>query len=313
MALLYEYGVAHVGAYQQAAGLIHPLATDFAGISLKARLRGQEPDEIEQPEPTKRGRRRKSDEAFEGEHDGHLQERNTRPRIVEEVELGRGGNHDDAHIMFDDNSVPEIGMDAVPPMEDRHSSSMMPWSRPGSAVPGSSVRGSAQKPKSAPSPLFSRGGAMGAIYRHSDPAEPLFGMDDFGSQDSSFHLGGPVGPLDYERDNATQFSTQGLDVTSQDFLGYVAEQAAKTGVVHGQDRKNRRWIEFEELAEPTTHPKAVAAQAFLHVLSLAMKNVISVLQEGAAAMEPFGAIHIGLNASVNEMLEAPLESEDELA
>ncbi|KAL7800015.1 Rec8 like domain-containing protein [Trichoderma ceciliae] len=314
IALLYEYGVAHVGAYQQTAGLVHPLAADFSGISLKARLQGQEPDEIEEHKPRKRGRRRKSDEAFEEEHDGHLEARNTRPRIVEDVELGRGENgdkHDDAHIIFDDHSVPEIGMDAAPPMEDRHSSSMMPWSRPGSAVPGSSVRGSAQKPKTAPSPLFSRGSALGAIDRHSDPAEPLFGMDDFGSQDSSFQLGGPVGPLDFGRGNNTQFSTEGLDVTSQNFLGYVAEQAAKTGVVLGRGPKNRRWVEFEELAEPGTHSKAVAAQAFLHVLSLATKNVISVHQEGAAAMEPFGAIRIGMNA--NEMYGAQMESEDELA
>lgn len=315
MALLYDYGVAHVGAYQKAAGLVHPLASDFAGISLKSRLQGHEPDEMEQPEPRKRGRRRKSDEAFEDEHD--FEERNTRPRITEDVELGRGetrDTHDDAHIMFDDHSVPEIGMDAVPPMEDRHSSSVMPWSRPGSAVPGSSVRGSAQKSKAAPSPLFTRGSALGAIDRHSDPAEPLFGMDDFGSQDSSFQLGGPVGPLDFDRDNNTQISTQGLDVTSQNFLGYVTEQAAKTGVTQGRDPKNRPWIEFEELAEPNIHSKAVAAQAFLHVLSLATKNVISVHQEGAAAMEPFGAIRIGINAAISdEMYEAQTESDDELA
>ncbi|KAH8131808.1 hypothetical protein FP744_10003284 [Trichoderma asperellum] len=311
MALIYDYGVARVGAYHQTEGLIHPLAADFSGISLKARLQGKEPDEIEQLEPVKRGRRRKSDEAFEDEHGAD--ERTAKQRVIEEVELGRGGNHDEAHIMFDDNSVPEIGMDAPPPMEDHHSSSAMPWSRPGSAVPGSSVRGSAQKPRTAPSPLFGRGSALNAIDRHSDPAEPLFGMDDFGSHDSSFQLGGPVGPLDYDRDNATQFSTQGLDVTSQDFLGYVAEQAAKTGVVYGRDKKHRRWIEFEELAEPTTHPRAVAAQAFLHVLSLASKNVISVHQEGVAAMQPFGALHIGINASVDKMFDTQMESEDELA
>lgn len=311
MALLYDYGVARVGAYHQAEGLIHPLAADFTGISFKAHIQGKEPDEIEQPEPVKRGRRRKSDEAFESEHGAD--ERNTKQRVIEEFELGRGGNHDEAYIMFDDNSVPEIGMDAAPPMDDRHSSSMMPWSRPGSAVPGSSVRGSAQKPKAAPSPLLGRGSTLSAIDRHSDPAEPFFGMDDFGSHDSSFELGGPVGPLDYDRDNATQFSTQGLDVTSQDFLGYVSEQAAKTGVVYSQDKKHRQWIEFKELAEPITHPRAVAAQAFLHVLSLASKNVISVHQEGAAAMQPFGAIHIGINASANEMFETQVESEDELA
>lgn len=311
MALLYDYGVARVGSYHQAEGLIHPLAAEFSGISLKARLQGKEPDEIEMLEPTKRGRRRKSDEAFEGEHGA--EERNTKQRVVEEVELGRGGNHDEAHIVFDDDSVPEIGMDAAPPMEDRHSSSMMPWSRAGSAVPGSSVRGSAQKPKTAPSPLLGRGNALSAIDRHSDPAEPFFGMDDFGSHDSSFQLGGPVGPLDYDRDNITQFSTQGLDVTSQDFLGYVTEQAAKTGVVYGRDKKHRRWIEFKELAEPFTHPRVVAAQAFLHVLSLASKNVISVHQEGAANMQPFGAIHIGINASVDEMFDTQMESEDELA
>ncbi|PTB67913.1 hypothetical protein BBK36DRAFT_1194238 [Trichoderma citrinoviride] len=311
MALLYEYGVAHVGAYHQKAGLAHPLATEFAGISLKARLQGQEPDEFEQTEPTKRGRRRKSDEAFEGEQEGG--DRNTRPRTTEDVELGRGENHntdDDAHIMFDDNSVPEIGMEAAPPMEDRHSSSVMPWSRPGSAVPGSSVRGSAQKSKVAPSPLFNRGSALGGIDRHSDPAEPLLGMDDFGSQDSSFQMGGPVGPLDFDQVNNTQVSAQGLDVTSQNFLGYVTEQAEKTGVTHSRDPRNRRWIDFEELADPSTHTKAIAAQAFLHVLSLATKNIISVRQDGAAAMQPFGTLRIGIKP-VSEGVYA--ESDDELA
>ncbi|KAL7930034.1 Rec8 like domain-containing protein [Trichoderma chlorosporum] len=314
LALLYDYGVAHVGMYQNAAGLVHPLAADFVGISLKARLQGQEPDEIEQSEPKKRGRRRKSDEAFEDERAS--EDRNTKQRMTEEVELGRGENrdpHDDAHIIFDDHSMPEIGMDAAPPMEDRHSSSVMPWSRPGSAVPGSSVRGSAQKSKVTPSPLFNRGSALGIIDRHSDPAEPLFGMDDFGSQDSSFQLGGPVGPLDFDQNN-TQVSTQGLDVTSQNFLEYVTEQASKAGVVHGRDQKNRRWIEFEELADPSTHSKAVAAQAFLHVLSLATKNVISVHQDGAAAMEPFGAVRIGISATVSgELYATQAESEDELA
>ncbi|KAL7816350.1 hypothetical protein V8C44DRAFT_322459 [Trichoderma aethiopicum] len=311
MALLYEHGVAHVGAYHRKAGLEHPLATEFAGISLKARLQGQEPDEVEQYEPVKRGRRRKSDEAFEGEQgDG---DRNTRPRTTEEVELGRGEDHnahDDAHIMFDDNSMPEIGMEAAPPMEDRHSSSMMPWSRPGSAVPGSSVRGSAQKSKVAPSPLFNRGSALGVIDRHSDPAEPLFGLDDFGSQDSSFQMGGPVGPLDFDQGNDTQASTQGLDVTSQNFLEYVTEQAEKTGVTHSRDPRNRRWIEFEELADPSTHTKAIAAQAFLHVLSLATKNVVSVRQDGVAAMQPFGTLRIGIKPA-SEGVYA--ESDDELA
>ncbi|KAL6820991.1 Rec8 like domain-containing protein [Trichoderma sp. SZMC 28015] len=314
MALLYDYGIAHVGAYQNAAGLVHPLAADFVGISLKARLQGREPDEIEQSEPKKRGRRRKSDEAFEDERNS--EERNIKQRVDEEVELGRGENrdiHDDAYIMFDDHSIPEIGMDAAPPMEDRHSSSMMPWSRPGSAVPGSSVRGSAQKSKVTPSPLFNRGSALGMIDRHSDPAEPLFGMDDFGSHDSSFQLGGPVGPLDFDQDN-TQVSTQGLDVNSQNFMEYVTEQAAKTGVIHDRDPKGRRWIKFEELAETGTHSKAVAAQAFLHVLSLATKRIISVHQEGAAAMEPFGTIRIGINATLGgEIDDAEMESEDELA
>ncbi|PTB50242.1 hypothetical protein M431DRAFT_125136 [Trichoderma harzianum CBS 226.95] len=314
MALLYDYGIAHVGAYQNAAGLVHPLAADFVGISLKARLQGREPEEIEQSEPKKRGRRRKSDEAFEDEQ--NAEERNMKQRVDEEVELGRGENrdiHDDAYIMFSDHSIPEIGMDAAPPMEDRHSSSMMPWSRPGSAVPGSSVRGSAQKSKVTPSPLFNRGSALGMIDRHSDPAEPLFGMDDFGSHDSPFQLGGPVGPLDFDQDN-TQVSTQGLDVNSQNFLEYVTEQAAKTGVIHDRDPKGRRWIKFEELAETGTHSKAVAAQAFLHVLSLATKKIISVQQEGAAAMEPFGTIRIGINASISaEMQDAEMESEDELA
>ncbi|KAK5991109.1 Meiotic recombination rec8-like protein [Cladobotryum mycophilum] len=313
LALLYGNGIADIGAYQVAAGFAHPLATDFSGTPLKLRLKGQEPDEFE-PEfeaKKKKGRRRKSDEAFDGQEEIDRDRHNTRRRVDEEAERGRGDDHmGDAQLVFGDDLVPEIGMDAAPPMEDRHSSSVMPQSRAGSVVPGSSVRGSAQKLKTAPSPLLGKGNVLGSIHRYSDPADEASVLGHFRSQDSSFVLGGPVSFLDLPAENDTQPSVEALDVASQNFLSYAIEEASKKGTTRNLGQKSRRWIEFEELAHPTTHSKGSAAQSFLHVLSLASKSTISVEQDGADRMKPFGAIRIGID--VPEVEEQP-ESEDELA
>lgn len=89
--------------------------------------------------------------------------------------------------------------------------------------------------------------------------------------------------------NESQMS--GLDAASQQFLTYALGQATHD---HKADAKGRRWVQFEQFAQPGVHNKQVAAQAFLHVLSLASKNAVSVEQDGADNAIPFGAIHIGL-------------------
>lgn len=165
-------------------------------------------------------------------------------------------------------------MDAPAAMGDRHSSTIMPWSRPASVVPGSSARGSAQKAlnQPAPSPLFSRG--SGGLF---DPrSDAWVGSDNFGSetQDSSTTVSG---------------------VSTQQFLNYTMEEAEKAT---GTTDNGRRWVEFKQLANPDIHDKQVAAQAFLHILCLATKGAIAVHQDGEESLQPFGTIHIGIHASV---------------
>lgn len=292
LAFIYGNRIAGIGIAKDVLGVAHPLAEEFAGKGLKARLHGLDPDDIDFGVAEKRGRRRKSPEAFgdeQAEEDGR---RNVRRRVDEEAELGRGDGQGDGELLvFGDESAPEVGMDAAAPLDDRRSSSMMPWSRPGSVVRG---QGSAQKAAPSPSPLHGRGSVIGSIERHSDPAGTPLGAAGFGSQDSSFDFGGASGALDFGRGIDTQASGAGLDIASQDFLGFATEQAGERGVTRDGDKEDRRWIEFDELANPETHSKAVAAQAFLHVLSLATKNAIAVEQVGAESMVPFGTIRIGI-------------------
>lgn len=79
-----------------------------------------------------------------------------------------------------------------------------------------------------------------------------------------------------------------LDASNQKFLGYALVAAGEV------DKKGKKWIEFERLADPKVHNRTVAAQAFLHVLSLATKNAVSVKQDGALEAVAFGTIHIGV-------------------
>lgn len=299
LAFVYGSGIANVGIL--GGWMHHPLAEVFSGKALKAGLRGLLPEEIEdEPEngTEKRGRRRKASESFEEEEEDD--QRRVKARVEDGVELGRGDQPDlGEQLMLGDDTAPEIGMDAVEAMDDRHSSSVMPWNRGGSAAPGSSVRGpgSAQKGPG-PSPLHGHGSAIKSIERHSDVADAAFGSDDLGqlrSQDSSLDLGGPVGGLGFSQKHDTQASNAGLDMASHEFLTYAREHAEHKGWTRQGDLETRRWIEFDELASPETHNKAVAAQAFLHVLSLATKNNIVVEQDGEKSGVPFGTIRVGID------------------
>ena len=265
------------------------------------------PEELDEDEAeAQRGKRRTSAEAFEGDDE---EERRVKQKVGGDDEFARGLDNDLGDFMLGDDTAPELGMDAAPAMEEHHSSSMMPWSRPPSVVRGSSIHGhgSAQKGMPAPSPLLGRGSAVKSIERYSDIPGPAHGSDDFAqlhSQDSSIDFEGDILPLDFTGAENTQVSGAGLDIASQEFLGYATAQAQIKGVAHPDDKENHRWINFEELANPTIHTKGVAAQAFLHVLSLATKNVIAVKQDGIESMEPFGSINIGLAVSgVDDMDE----------
>ncbi|KAG6095582.1 hypothetical protein E4U30_002221 [Claviceps sp. LM220 group G6] len=314
---MYGNGISSIGALQQDFGVQHPLAAEFAGTILQARLLGLSIDatEVTEQSHATRGRRRKSSEAFgqeEGEEDGQgdgKDTRNVKQRRLETPadELGRRGeenvNFGDELIHFGgDDSAPEIGMRAAPAMDDKNSSMLaMPWSRQGSAVPGSATRaapGSAQKSLHAPSPLHGRGSVIGSIERHSDPIEDPFYDMGLGSQHSSMLLSSH-GLENTNHD--TQASMAGLNISSHDFLDYVTEQMHHHGALGPDTRDSKRWIQFEQLASPEVHSKMVAAQAFMHILSLATKNVVSVRQEGVLDKNPFGVLHIGFAAEVGRI------------
>ncbi|KAG5936245.1 hypothetical protein E4U53_000259 [Claviceps sorghi] len=314
---MYSNGISGVGALQEDFGVQHPLAADFAGAALKGHMLGLPVDMIERP-PETRGRRRRSAEAFGEEEEAEGSERDTRnvkQRLDHGDELGRRGRQsidlgDELH--FGDDSAPEVGMEAAPEMEDKNSSLvLMPWSRHGSAAPGSATRapGSAQKSTAAPSPLHGRGSIVGSIERHSDPAEEAFQDMPLGSEPSSMLFGqGPeeTGFDDADDPNDTRAPITGLDISSHDFLDYVTEQIHHHGTPRGDTRDAKRWIRFEQLATPAVHSKMVAAQAFLHILSLASKTIITVEQDGSRDKEPFGVLHIGYSAPIPR----PAENDD---
>lgn len=194
-----------------------------------------------------------------------------------------------------DETAIELGMDDPNALGEHHSSVLMPWSRGPSVVPGSSIKGSAQKPgHPVPSPLARQGSIVGSIERHSDLP---FGSDDFGggggfpSNNSDAMEGIEFNP------NIDTQASENIDVAGQKFLGYAITQADEISTQ--PDTQGRRWVDFENLAKPGEHSRQVAAQAFLHVLTLATKNVISVRQE-VENLEPFGKIEIGISQPVED-------------
>ncbi|KAJ3527945.1 hypothetical protein NM208_g10451 [Fusarium decemcellulare] len=179
---------------------------------------------------------------------------------------------------------------------------MAPWSRPPSVAPGSSVRGhgSVQKRHPVPSPLQVPGSAIRSIERWSDLPGLPYESDDFPqlhSQNSSIGQEGFIDAGDFAGANDTQNSTQGIDVFALDFLGYATARAETKGYTRPSDGADRRWIDFDTLTDELEDPeneKKFVAEAFMHILTLASKNTLTVEQDGIAENRPFGTIRIGL-------------------
>ncbi|KAF4472780.1 meiotic cohesin rec8 [Fusarium albosuccineum] len=292
---LFDNGLADVGKH--ATRVVGPLAEYFSGMPLLARLQGREPEQEQHLEP--RGRRRVSAEAFEDEQDD---QRRVRRRTEGAAEFGRGVDDGAGAAIFGEDVAPEMGMEAAPGLEDRHSSSMAPWSRPPSVAPGSSVRGhgSVQKRHPVPSPLHVPGSAIRSIERWSDLPGLPYESDDFPqlhSQNSSIGQEGFIDTGDFAGTNDTQNSTQGIDVFALDFLGYATARAETKGYTRPRDGADRRWIDFDTLTDELEDPeneKKFVAEAFMHILTLASKNALTVEQDGIAENRPFGTIRIGL-------------------
>ncbi|TEA19188.1 Meiotic recombination protein rec8 [Colletotrichum sidae] len=286
-------GLFNVGDREGATGLRYPLAQFYAGNGLRDRVFGPPEPGSEAPEtPSRRGRRRTSDEAF-GEE---AQERHVRPKNDDPPEQGRPSDEDyDLGHMFVDDSL-EMGMEAAQAMSERMSSSMMPWNQTPSVGRGSSIGG--PNPQQAGRQLSSlRGSSLPPFDQLPD-----LHQSDVGNFPNSQGISSEQGEglLDGVQDvsqNESHWSHSSRDVASTEFLQWVEGEALKTGQVREEDAlENRRWVRFEDLVDPDTRGHIVAAQAFYHILALATKSAIRVEQE-SENMEPFGQIHIGVDVT----------------
>ncbi|GKT96291.1 hypothetical protein CT0861_00970 [Colletotrichum tofieldiae] len=297
-------GIAGIGRSTGIPGTNYPLADVFAGNGLRDIIYGlssAEEQVIQIPSP--KGRRRRATEAFDEVSDVH-QDRNVRSRVDETPQQGRSTDDvGDYSMMLGDESMPEMGMEAAQPMEEHLSSSMMPWNRTPSVGRGSSVIHSAQRHDQANRQMSAslRGSSVPPLdLLHDALGSDLDAMPASQNLESDgLYPGGFVVDAQEHNENDSQWMRSTLDTASEEFLQWSEEEAKKTGQIkEGDNMKNRRWVEFNDLIEPAKEHHVVAAQAFYHVLSLATKNAISVEQQ-VESMQPFGPIRIGLDMTAH--------------
>ncbi|KAJ0123109.1 rec8 protein [Diaporthe amygdali] len=323
-------GVMGVGVLNNIPELNHPLAQFFAGDELKAIVMGDVEVQIEEEdeEQARSRRRRSASNAFE-EEENVFNERRVRARLDEgEVEeqdpqLGRneqeqdGQTIDDPMMIFGDD-LPEIGREHHgSAMSDHRRSSNAPWNRPSSVIP-SSTR--SQKGREAGiiavegSPLVGRGSILPNDPRLNDGNMPSFGYDglnphlnDGANELSSLSEFGAAAGVSTQEANTSQFMRNALDREGRNFLNFVERVAGERGD-RDEMEENGRWVEFDSLFEEQDKTKAVVAQAFLHILTLATKGQIKVKQEGIKEKIAYGEIRVGVtDPSVEQPKDAPEE------
>ncbi|KAL2158416.1 hypothetical protein VTH06DRAFT_4464 [Thermothelomyces fergusii] len=307
--LVFGRGIAGVGFPTGIPAFPHPLASHFAGDGLQAGLLGPatahtgDDGNLERP----RGRRRSAFEALDLlEHDDA--ERRVRRRLGEDEAEEDLDGHAQHHLPLRDDDAAAAaalflpGDDELPPVEvGRRAgsalpdvSSDVPWNRPSSQVPSSSVKGAGSRPPSrhvSASPLHGRGGRLLPIpgpeieARFSDhdaavavaPRQLPLSSDGFAPLRSGPHSSSSSFS---ELQPASRPLRAALDREGRNFLAYVeAAAAVADGESESEGRRRRRWVSFGALFGPEDHKRAVVAQAFYHVLSLATKNVIAVRQD----------------------------------
>lgn len=334
--LTFGMGVMGIGVLNTIPGLDHPLAQFFAGDELKAIVMGDldvdvDVDVEEEDEEQARSRRRRSaSDAFEEDEDV-FNERRVRPRTdgaeaeaeEQDPRIGRNAQEqdgqviDDPMLMFGDD-LPEIGREhPSSAMSDHHRSSNAPWNRPSSVIP-SSIRsqkgreGGSQAVQG--SPLVGRGSVLPNDPRFNDADMMSFGydgldhnMNDAAHEHSSLSEFGAAAGVGTQEANTSQFMRNALDREGRNFLGFVERVVGERGE-QDEDEKNCRWVEFDSLFEEKDQTKPVAAQAFLHVLTLATKGQIKVKQEGIKEKVAYGEIRIGVpDPTVGQLEGAPVQ------
>ncbi|KAI1176406.1 Rec8 like protein-domain-containing protein [Nemania sp. FL0916] len=311
MLLTFGLGLGNIGQHIGVPGLVHPLAVSFSGDALFTTVTGIEVEKS-------RGKRRTASEAIEDS--AQEEDRHVRPRLTgnEEKEEQARAVEQDAPIIVDDpfaHGPPlEIGREAEHPMSDQHlSSTLLPWNRGSSAVPGSSARppSRAQQGRDLSSPLGRRGNLQDIVRYSDDAVKAEFGSGGnfdggLGSADSSYDMN-PVPGLEFQGQNTgvepgvqiTQAQNNHpfaeLDREGHNFVTFAQDAISRDGE-RRQDadfEMNRKWLAFDDLFVPQATPRATAAQAFYHTLCLVTKGKMYVEQDDAADEESFGAIWLG--------------------
>lgn len=165
----------------------------------------------------------------------------------------------------------ELGRAQHTPLQDRHST-LLPWSysneHSGGQVSNMGSRFSSLPPRTS-QPLFSP-----SLVRHI-PHEG-------GSSDAGFEAFGPAGLVDTQTAAESQWLRSTFEDESINFLRFLKDAIEKC---HCSS------IGFAQLLPPSDHTAIVAAQGFLHVLSLGTRGMLS-----AAQIEPQDVIELRLAA-----------------
>ncbi|KAJ4386452.1 R8 protein [Gnomoniopsis smithogilvyi] len=326
-ALVFGMGLGDIGALNAIPGVEHNLAQFYAGHNLRDMLMSKLIADVEESveEEIQEGargaaRRRSASVAFGSEDEQNQDGRRVRLRdgAGEQQTQLPIRSQQDAQVIEDDmmafgsdpaDMMPELGrQNPGSALSDHHRTSNVPWNRHSSVEVGrNAVDGS---------PLVGRGSILQqSNVKFSDDVAPAFGSDGFAPLQydgaahdlSSFTDFGATADISTQEANTSQIVREALDRDGRNFLGFVENVA----VQRGEDDKRSaslRWVEFDGLFEDPDKTKAVVAQAFLHVLTLATKGQVKVKQAGLKENEPFGEIHVGItNAVQDEYMNAEEE------
>lgn len=218
-----------------------------------------------------------------------------RPRFEDEDQIGRGVDIEHVGEGLQMHSDVEMPREVAEGMEDV--SSAMPWNITAS-IRGSSV---------ARPPPGSRAGSQGRFRmisaspltgrtRPSDLDPVVFEGEGYTSDSEvgkDVALGGisetqsekscPATHVDKQTTAQQSWQQDVIDQESSNFREFVERAIKEKRRAQGLEssKEGLNMIEFNELLPPESNSRVVAAQAFLHILSLASKNVIIAAQKEA--------------------------------
>lgn len=236
----------------------------------------------------------------EAEDSDNSQAKRIRSTPSNEIGPGLDNQAGDDVFMMDDDTI-EQGRAAPTPLDDRQLSSLLPWNQ----SQGSRRPTDVHQPTSASfggGPLLNITGRRGSRLT---TASPLIGRGAIGDELDNFHLPpgsdinmsglniadefelyGVAAQVDTQTAAQTQWQKTALSGESANFLDFV-----QTAIDENDDLDQAETVDFESLLPRKDNSHIVAAQAFLHVLTLGSKGTLRVEQ-----VEPFGPLVLAVVA-----------------